>query len=344
VIGIGGLGYGATGQSALWLHQRSTGCWQEVREAWGDGGTHEVIVTGDLEGTRVAFYATWDISPSEQRCELRLIDLVTRDRQLLDANTSAIDGGVSGCTMRPIALEYPWVVWRDIRQVGSFRGPWDVYAMNIETGERLNLSIDPDTGDRLWSDVVEVDLESGLTVFGASWEALEPVPGIYSEIVSVDLNSGARQQLTNAPGAQWYGTVTEDWVAWVDPREDPLRDAYSLCHTDIYGFDRRTGTEHALAIDGDGMRGPTVDGEGPWLAYSDQRWDPYPECDSDQEQSIVALHLPTMTEIRITDWPGFEAEPRVYDRRDGTYGVLFIEEIDYVDAIYRLWDCDLPAP
>ena len=56
------------------------------------------------------------------------------------------------------------------------------------------------------------------------------------------------------------------------------------------------------------------------------------------------MYLPTRTEIRITDWPGFEASAKVYDRGDGTYGVLLNQEIDRMRGTYRLWDCDLPEP
>ena len=62
------------------------------------------------------------------------------------------------------------------------------------------------------------------------------------------------------------------------------------------------------------------------------------------ERDIYALYLPTRIEIRVTDWPGFEMQPVVYNRGDGTSGVLFIEEIDYGTRRYRLWDCDLPTP
>ncbi|MBN1771662.1 MAG: hypothetical protein JXB32_10395 [Deltaproteobacteria bacterium] len=93
------------------------------------------------------------------------------------------------------------------------------------------------------------------------------------------------------------------------------------------------------------MHAPALDAEGPWLAYVDHRWGPWPTCStSDDEQDIVALHLPTRTELRITDWPGREDGTLVYDRGDGTYGLLISQEVDYATHSYRLWDCDLPEP
>jgi hypothetical protein len=35
--------------------------------------------------------------------------------------------------------------------------------------------------------------------------------------------------------------------------------------------------------------------------------------------------------------------PQVVDRLDGTYSVLLVDELDYREALYRLWDCTLPA-
>ena len=46
----------------------------------------------------------------------------------------------------------------------------------------------------------------------------------------------------------------------------------------------------------------------------------------------------------VTDWPGREGGTNVYDRGDGTYGLLINQEIDYATHTYRLWDCELPEP
>jgi hypothetical protein len=273
---------------------------------------------------------------------LRLLDLASREVLLLDGNVSPFQSGrSSGCTMDSIALEYPWVVWRDIRRVSDMYYPWDAMAKNIETGETINLSNDPDTGERVWGSVVDVDLNGGLAAWAAGSTTGDP-PERFHEIVSVNLRTGERQVVSGGIGHELDGTVTEDWITWVDMRDDPGATAMSPCLADIYRYDRRTGEEHALVTEGDVMHGPWLDAEGPWLVYTDHRWDPEPRCDSDREASVVAFHLPTLTEVRITDWPGWEAAPKVVLRDDGTYGVLLIEEIGYLPSLYRLWDCDLP--
>jgi hypothetical protein len=118
----------------------------------------------------------------------------------------------------------------------------------------------------------------------------------------------------------------------------------SACSADIYGHNRTGGDERPLVVAGDSMQGDDLDGAGPWLVYEDQRDAPTPTRDVDREDNIYALYLPTMTELPIVTWPGSDGTPRAYRRTDGTYGLLFTQEIDYWDATYRLWDCDLPEP
>jgi len=333
-------------RNALWRYLRSTGCWEEFPETVTDRSVREVILDVALQGRRVAYSSSWDASPTAWTCELRLFDLETHELRVLDANTSEDPGtGGSPCDIRPIALEYPWVAWRDIRQIGAMY-PYDARAMNIETGEQINLSNDPDTGERVWGSVTRVDVKDRLAVFSANCTNPSPPPIWFMDIVGVDLPSGTRRQITAVPGEQYNAVVTEDWVAWIDLREDPTQTSFWPCSADIYGWNRTT-EEEVLLVGGEdtAMHGPALDAEGPWLVYSDHCWGPWPACDSsDEEGDVVALHLPTRTEVRITDWPGIEWGAGVYDRHDGTYGVLFTEEIDYATHTYRLWDCDLPEP
>jgi hypothetical protein len=115
------------------------------------------------------------------------------------------------------------------------------------------------------------------------------------------------------------------------------------CYTDIYGYHRPTGEVRALVTAGDSMQGPQMDATGDWVAYEDQRDGTDVVESYDGAQSIYAYHLPTGTEIRVTDWEGFQMNPQVVDRLDGTYSVLLVDELDYRERLYRLWDCTLPA-
>lgn len=338
---------GVRGIDALWHLRRSAGCWQELVETRSDLAAREVILDVALQARWVAYSSGRDASPAMRTCELCLFDLETRELRVLDSNTSEEPGnGASPCDMRPIALEYPWVVWRDIRQVGAMY-PWDVLAVDLRSGAITNLSIDPATGEREWgSSTVRVDIRNGLAVFDADWYNPTPPPNVFMDIVSVDLWSWRRRQITAVAGEQYNATVTEDWVAWIDLRWDPMRTSFAPCSADIYGWNRATG-EEVLLVGGEdtAMHGPALDAEGPWLAYADHRWGPWPACSrADEEQDIVALHVPTRTEVRITDWPGREGGPCVYHRGDGSYGLLINQEIDYATHTYRLWDCDLPEP
>ena len=240
-----------------------------------------------------------------------------------------------------LAIRVPLGVWRHPARLLVLPG-----GVREELETATYLSIDPATGERLWDGTTGVDINGGLAAFKAAWHTDGSPRVLHEEIVAVDLETRERRQLTDAPGLQYNPTMTAEIVAWVDMRSEPTLTSMRPCSADIYGFDRATGEELPLVTEGDVMHGPGLDAEGPWLAYDDQRWDADPLCYGDRPQSIVAFHVPTRTELRITgdDWPAWEAAERVYQRGDGSYGVIFIEEISYGAATYRLWDCDLPAP
>ncbi|MDI7268112.1 MAG: hypothetical protein QME96_08975 [Myxococcota bacterium] len=326
----------------LWLYDRQTRC-TRVLDDFGD--TEMGYAYGhdpSIEDSRVAYVATWATGVGDTRTrilQLRLLDIESRNKRVLVETRSTMERDRSG-GMDFVTLRYPWIVWSDERESNWYR--WDAYAFNIDTGEERNLSVDPATGERQWGSVVRVDLLGTLAVFDSDWGGGRNP--LYEEVVSVDLASGDRRQITTSAGSQWNPTITPRWIAWLDQRDYPSCVGGEVCSTDVWGLDRSTGVERALVVAGNSMQGRELDGEGDWLVYEDQRDGTDVTRETDREQEIYALHLPTMTEVRITDWPGYEMLPRAYARGDGSFGVLFVEEISYAPAIYRLWDCDLPTP
>ncbi|MBI5486343.1 MAG: hypothetical protein HY905_03325 [Deltaproteobacteria bacterium] len=334
----------------LWEYRRSTGCSRVVHSALTPVGSTSRPSPASIEGTQVAYAWDWLPTADTHHCLVGLLDLESgEDRTLASSDSRFRPGGWGGCSMISVRLEYPWVVWADNREVPlappdgtSYR--WDALATNIDTGEVINLSVDPTTSEHLWDSVYHVDLDDGLAVFEAAWGG-RPGTGPYrEEIVGAHLVSGDRRQFTDAPGDQWYPVLGSSWIAWLDQRSHLECDRFTPCSTDIYGFNLGTGTEQTLVVAGDSMQGEEVDAEGPWVVYEDQRGGDDPTHDRDREQDIYALHLPTMTEIQVTDWPGYERIPRAYRREDGSYGVVLAFELDRPSALYRVWDCDLPEP
>jgi hypothetical protein len=243
--------------------------------------------------------------------------------------------------MNSVRLDYPWVVWRDVRWDNNHYYGWYAYAYHLETREEQNLSVWPDE-PQPW-DTVTVDINGSTVVFTGTFLDGDP-PLYHSNIVFVDVDTDEHGRLAPHAADQWQPTITPDWIAWLDQRIRRDCSKWGPCFTDIYGMNRHTGEVRALVTGGNSMQGPLIDGEGDWIAYEDQRGGTDIDVSRDREQDIWALHLPTMTEIRVTRWPGFEMYPRVIDNGDGTWNVLLIEEIDYGRAIYRLWDCTLPTP
>ncbi|MDI7269930.1 MAG: hypothetical protein QME96_18215, partial [Myxococcota bacterium] len=163
-------------------------------------------------------------------------------------------------------------------------------------------------------------------------------------VYEVDVETGEAVNVSSLPPSDdiWGGVITPDWIAWLDQRNRPECGWFTPCSTKIWGFDRRRRVEAPL-VTSYGMHGRQLDGKGDWLAYTDQRDDPHPHVDDDRQQNIYALHLPTMTEIRVEDWPGWQVEPKVY-RGVGEWRILFIDEVQYIPTLADLWDCNLPDP
>ncbi len=345
-------GYGPGGRGLpLWAINRGTGCVRLLDDGSDTPDGPHYASDPSIDGHLVAYKLTWRPSAEQQRCQLRLFDLNTGQKRVLDDTVSRVprrDGSYLGCSMDYIVLDHPWVVWRDIREHdGSVGWHWLVLALNVETGTKLNLSADPAAPDDVtgvWG-AVRVDLLGTVAVWDTGDLRARPL-GLPPMIIGmVDLVSRERSVIQRVEGHLNFATITPTWIAWIEGRELRSGCAYE-CSTDIYGYNRATGEVRPLVVAGDSAQGREVDGEGPWLVYEDQRdGGLYPEyAGADREQDIFALHLPTMTEIKITNWPGFELIPRAYDRGDGTYGVLLLWEISYGLATYMLWDCDLPEP
>jgi hypothetical protein len=348
IVLIGGTGDAHTTDPIhLWEYERTTACLRIIQRGEASDGSKVTLRSPSVQGERVAYGVISQPVTDRTDCEVRLLEIESGETALLASfNSPDQDFGGIGCSPTDVKLSYPWIAWRDFREcapgspcLGGYES--SALAIHVQTGELLNLSLDPLTGDQ--GGCGGVDLHGGVMVFDADWwDRTER--RTYYEIISFDLTTRTRFQVTHAIGNQYASTITAGWIVWADQRNSPWDTWFAPCSGDIYGYERSTGTEHALVFEGDALHGPWVDAEGPWIAYVDQRWDPEPLCDADHEQDIVAMHLPTRTEIRITDWRGFEPAARVYDCGDGTFGVLLNQEIDRTRGTMRLWDCDLPEP
>ena len=333
----------------LWVYDRPSHCIRMVDDATdvevvSDGPPLGGCYYPSVDGDRVVYMV--DIRPAPwvigtvSITQLRLADLRTGERRTLVGTRSTFeDYGLEGGVMDFISLDYPWVAWRDVREANDWA--WYPYAFNIETREERHLGTDPTTGARWYT--VEVDLLGTTVVFAPDFVDYYPEGGgcTHTDIASVDLLTGVRTRLTSDIWKQRAPTITPDWIIYFDFRND------APCGDDLpglYGLERATGEQVRLAslrYAGRGRLRP--DATGDWVVYEDYRG-PTDFPGWINERDIYALYLPTRIEIRVTDWPGFEMQPVVYNRGDGTSGVLFIEEIDYGTRRYRRGDCDLPTP
>jgi hypothetical protein len=322
----------------LWVLRRPTSCLRILDDASVAGVSETSAGESSVEGTRVAYYvAGVESATGLEVWQLRIVDIAAGAPEVLVETRSERRSGQQASMDFP-TLHYPWITWRDIRQANAYR--WLPYAYNMETGEERNLIPDPTSPEAGGS--VMVDNDGQFVVFTGPYE---DGSGSWADnVFGVDIATGARSYVAPRMANQFWPSVTSDWIIWLDQRAHPECDYMVPCYTDVYGYRRATGEVVPLVVAGDSMQGPWMDARGDWVAYEDQRDGTDVTRSLDREQDIYALHLPTRTEVRITDWPGFEWTPQVYDRHDGTFGVLLIQEIEYLHRIYRLWDCDLPEP
>lgn len=322
----------------LWRYHRQSHCLDVLDECVVPGLERTTASGSSIEGNRVAYCVAGVATDTGLEVwQLRLIDIVGGGpRVLVETRSERLESREAGMDFP--TLHYPWVTWRDIRQANAYN--WWPYAYNIETGEERNLIPDPGSPEAGGS--VMVDNDGRVVVFTGPFV---DGSGLWADnVLAVDLVTDTRGYVAPRMAHQFWPAITPDWIVWLDQRSHPECTYTSPCYTDVYGYRRSTGEVVPLVVAGESMQGPWMDARGDWVAYEDQRDGTDVTRSLDNEQDIYALHLPTMTEVRVTDWPGFEWNPQVYDRHDGTYGVLLIQEIDYLYAIYRLWDCDLPAP
>lgn len=297
------------------------------------------VVFPSVEGDRVAYAVVWSPPGTGQieTWQLRLADIMTGEhRVLVETLSQEQEPSGYGGQMDFVTLRYPWITWRDVREANLYR--WLAYAYNVETGEERNLS-GPVGSPDVWA-TVRVDSDGRTAAFHPYFsDGTEPY---HDNVVTVDLETGDRRRIAPSTAAQWWPSFAGRWIVYLDQRNHPECNSDSPCCTDVFAYNLDTGEERALVVAGNSMQGPWMDAEGDWALYEDQRDGTDVTQSRDREQDMYAFHLPTMTEVRVTDWPGFEMYPSVWDRLDGTYAALFLEEIDYGAVTYRLWACDLP--
>jgi hypothetical protein len=324
----------------MWVFDRETSCLSVFDDASTPVLDGSAAGKPSIEGSRIAYvFFGIDRERNQDIHEIRLGSLDDGSHVTLTRTVAARRGDASEASMDFPTLRYPWVTWRDIREETFYN--WFPFAHNIETGEDRNLALDPDSGAQLPVGAVMVDSDGRVVVAGG--EYIAPDSRRWFNIYSINLDTREHGLLAPVAASQFWPAITPDWIVWLDQRSHPECDYGSPCYTDIYGLHRPTGEVRALVVAGDSMQGPQLDATGDWMAYEDQRDGTDVVESYDRRQNVYAYHFPTGTEIRVTDWAGFQMNPQVMDRLDGTYSVLLVEEIDYGWALYRLWDCTLPA-
>jgi hypothetical protein len=272
-----------------------------------------------LDGDWIAYGVVGHTAIDRRVVQVRIANLGSGERRILASGSGDVDHTES---IGQVVLRYPWVVWRQVSEE-TYWYAWTAWYMNLETGVKAEI-IPREPG------VVNLDLLETTAVVSVG-----------ATIFAVDVAGGTTSDLAPDDAEQWAGVITPSWIAWLDQSEHPSGTWFHPYGTDVYGQNRATG-EIVPLVNSPGMHGPELNGEGDWLAYTDQRDNANPWEQVTRSENIYALYLPTMSEICVEDWPGYEIAPKVYQGVDGMR-VLFFEELG-APGSYNLWDCNLPTP
>jgi hypothetical protein len=269
-----------------------------------------------LDGNRLAYGVHGFSAVDRSEIQLRLVDVESGEKTVLTRGSGDTEHSEA---IDFVVLRYPWVVWRQVSEE-TYWYSWTAWYMNIESGVRDEI-IPRQLG------VVNLDLLGTTAVVSGGVRVVDLLTGIATEVFPGEAD-------------QWAGVITPGWIAWLDQVEHPTGTWFNPYGTDVYGQNRGTG-EVVPLVNSPGMHGRELDGEGDWLAYTDRRDEPDPWREIERSQNIYALHLPTMTEICVENWPGYQGSVTVY-HGVGETRVLFFEELS-APGYYDLWDCSLPA-
>ena len=180
--------------------------------------------------------------------------------------------------------------------------PLGLYAMSLDGGEVIGLTRNecPCYGaPQLWGR--EVVYEST-----RSWH----------DIWVVNIDTLEERDLNNDRVEQWTPAFDGRWVVWSDGRNDPCPlPSWDLCNTDIYGMAMPDGEIEPLCDHPAVQTHPDV--HLGFVAWEDFRnaEDPNDGNARDANIDIYLLDLDTRREVQVTNLPGPERMPRIWDHR-----------------------------
>ena len=223
---------------------------------WQDQGTgHWEVYAKDLLGTNAAVLAITSGSLNQENPKTDGEYVVWQSRQPsgnwdiwiknigATAPAAAVSSTESYDEINP-TVQWPWVVFQS-RLVGDSTGPWLLRAVNMLTGQSLNVS--PSTQDQL-NPAIEGDR--------VVWQDHRDVG--YGEIYLATLSSGDVRRITTNTFGQYHPAIEGPWIVWQDNRNTQV---------DIYGFDLRSNTEVRITDTPENETRPFLDGI--WLVFEE---------------------------------------------------------------------------
>lgn len=256
-----------------------------------------VYDVGLAEGGAGILYARWVRIPDSATCDW-----------LTEIRIASWDSGVNGL-LQTVRLTNPAIA-ETTCQAG------DVDAVEAFGATGAYIMVAPDC----WSYLFGIDLETGAVrrydgspggLFISNVWAGKVALATPGEVYLVDLETGARTNLSNHPADQTLPWLHQDRVVWADFRHAPRGFGYSRWF-DVYWHDTATGESRRATSGTTAMFSPRI--FGGFVVWTDVRdstnlGDTYPDAD------VWMYDIRTGEERQVTELPGTEYDLQLWAER-----------------------------
>jgi hypothetical protein len=280
------------------LLEKETPPSEDTYESCGD-----IVIDGSDIGYISLFKTSSGPPPTVVEVEMNAIDLNNGVTNILSLGEHVL----GTTTPSQLCLYNGWFAWMETRDVEPY--PLGLNVMDLATGtERM-----VDTGDGY--DASEPDLEGDRVVF-RQWD---------HRIRIYDISEGTFTDVSGGETFDWYRYQPGIWgnlVAWHDLREGGDYVTQELA--DIYMKDIVTG-EETVVCNHPAAQVAALDMGYGLIAWPDLRNDPVSPNNpyAAENFDIYAYRIETGEEFQVTDLPGRELCPKIFENR-----IYFVMEDD----------------
>jgi|GEM_PF-2824048 len=249
------------------------------------------------------YYFRRNREPPYKQCDLWRYNILTREKEIIHTIRSEYYFGI----LTDLNANDNYVLWADDRNAEINRYAWELYLLNLSTGEESRLTNGSECmafDVRMWKNKVVFTERRG---------------GDH-EIILYDIEKNTFTNISNNIYDQYQPAIWEDRVVWIDSRTEQSQGVgsyYNPHNPDVY-FKQIEGELVAVETEGSIQRNPDIFGN--LIVWDDERNDDTPntyDTHIDLRSEVFVYDISTGEKIMITqykDKTGGE-EPRIWENR-----------------------------